>query len=487
MLRFILAVTVATLLAMTAWAQFPLLWEYTQSYPGWDDPGRLSRSSDGGYVVGFATGDDVAFQLPTLLKVDAAGDPVFSRIYSENLPGGTIGAVLEMSGTTPGYLVAGDRVTDEHDSPFLLRTDLAGEPLWIHSYRDTFYTWDVFDLQPAAGGYALLTGRSGPGGRVPQLLRVDSAGNALGATVYGWVNGTCESPSLNVLAGGGFLIGAWVLPSSASGYALLIRTNAEGDTLWTWRSSDSVEVFLKNQLLLDDGSIVLLTQRRSVTENPIQSQLTKLNADRQTVWERTVATDSDSTGWWLQSLCRVPGGFAVAGGGWSMTGTQDWDYALAIYDDDGNPLCLPVLYPQNDEQNVRDLVANPDGGLTILGYRIYDSGEDSVDISVVRFGPNVVNGAREPSVPLPRQLTLGVYPNPFNARTELAYALPQPGAVRLVIVNTLGQRVATLVDGPQAAGAHRVAFDGAGLATGIYFARLEAGGEVQTRKLMLLK
>lgn len=86
MLRFILAVTVATLLAMTAWAQFPLLWEYTQSYPGWDDPGRLSRSSDGGYVVGFATGDDVAFQLPTLLKVDAAGDPVFCASIARTFP-----------------------------------------------------------------------------------------------------------------------------------------------------------------------------------------------------------------------------------------------------------------------------------------------------------------------------------------------------------------------------------------------------------------
>jgi hypothetical protein len=53
--------------------------------------------------------------------------------------------------------------------------------------------------------------------------------------------------------------------------------------------------------------------------------------------------------------------------------------------------------------------------------------------------------------------------------------------------DVLGREVAVLKDGFVEAGTHRVAFDGSGLASGIYFARLDAGAFSQTQKLMLLK
>ena len=88
---------------------------------------------------------------------------------------------------------------------------------------------------------------------------------------------------------------------------------------------------------------------------------------------------------------------------------------------------------------------------------------------------------------LPTELRLTAYPNPFNARTEFTYTLAQPCAVRLTVLNTLGQRVAMLVDAPQSAGVHRVNFDGGDLATGLYVARLETGSGVYAQKLVLLK
>jgi len=52
------------------------------------------------------------------------------------------------------------------------------------------------------------------------------------------------------------------------------------------------------------------------------------------------------------------------------------------------------------------------------------------------------------------------YPNPFNPRTTISFSLPHPEDVRLAVYDILGREVAVLVDGPQAAGAHRVPFDG---------------------------
>ncbi len=79
------------------------------------------------------------------------------------------------------------------------------------------------------------------------------------------------------------------------------------------------------------------------------------------------------------------------------------------------------------------------------------------------------------------------YPNPFNPATTIRYAVPHRSRVTLTVFNMLGQQAATLVSGEVEAGYHEVQFNGSGLASGVYFYRLQAGDFVQTRKLLLLK
>ncbi len=79
------------------------------------------------------------------------------------------------------------------------------------------------------------------------------------------------------------------------------------------------------------------------------------------------------------------------------------------------------------------------------------------------------------------------YPNPFNPSTAIRYALPQRSYVTLTVFNTLGQRVATLVNGEVEAGYHEVKFDASGIASGVYFYRIQAGDVTQTRKLCLTR
>jgi hypothetical protein len=79
------------------------------------------------------------------------------------------------------------------------------------------------------------------------------------------------------------------------------------------------------------------------------------------------------------------------------------------------------------------------------------------------------------------------YPNPFNATTVVRFQLPVVSDVRLAVYDLLGREVAVLVNEKKTAGSHEVRFDAPGLSSGVYFYRLEAGGFVQTRKLMLLK
>ncbi len=79
------------------------------------------------------------------------------------------------------------------------------------------------------------------------------------------------------------------------------------------------------------------------------------------------------------------------------------------------------------------------------------------------------------------------YPNPFNPSTVITFALPQSAKVSLVVYNTLGQRVMTLVDENLDAGTHSRSFNAAGLASGTYLYQLRAGSSIVTRKMLLLK
>ncbi len=79
------------------------------------------------------------------------------------------------------------------------------------------------------------------------------------------------------------------------------------------------------------------------------------------------------------------------------------------------------------------------------------------------------------------------YPNPFSPSTMISYSVPSVSHVSLKVYNVLGQEVTTLVNASQGAGRYDVRFEANGLASGLYFYRLEAGGEVLQKKMMLVR
>ena len=97
--------------------------------------------------------------------------------------------------------------------------------------------------------------------------------------------------------------------------------------------------------------------------------------------------------------------------------------------------------------------------------------------------------AISPGNSVPPSTTLGSsYPNPFNGSTLISYTLAAPGPVSLVVYNTLGQPVRTLVDKVQAAGLYSVPWQPAeALASGVYLYRLTTPAAVLTRRLALLR
>ncbi|MCX6160976.1 MAG: T9SS type A sorting domain-containing protein [Ignavibacteriae bacterium] len=79
------------------------------------------------------------------------------------------------------------------------------------------------------------------------------------------------------------------------------------------------------------------------------------------------------------------------------------------------------------------------------------------------------------------------YPNPFNPVTMITYLLPSNSDVKLIIYNSLGQEVASLVNIYQKAGKYKVDFNAGNMPGGAYFCKISAGNYTQTIKMLMIK
>ena len=117
---------------------------------------------------------------------------------------------------------------------------------------------------------------------------------------------------------------------------------------------------------------------------------------------------------------------------------------------------------------------------TTLGWRFFN---ESLPLTGVGDAPSLIPG----TVKLFQN-----YPNPFNPATMIRVALPQRTRVVLAVYSVLGEKLRTLVDETKNAGTFSVSWDGtddagARVASGVYFARLEAGDRLEAAKMILVK
>jgi hypothetical protein len=123
--------------------------------------------------------------------------------------------------------------------------------------------------------------------------------------------------------------------------------------------------------------------------------------------------------------------------------------------------------------------------LDLLGNESEYSNVDSIEITIV--------GIKDMQQSIVNDFALHQnYPNPFNPSTTIRYSV---GAHRdvtlqhvdLSIYNTLGQKVATLVNKKQSAGSYQIKWNAGGLSSGVYLYRLQTGNYIQTKKMILMK
>lgn len=146
-----------------------------------------------------------------------------------------------------------------------------------------------------------------------------------------------------------------------------------------------------------------------------------------------------------------------------------------------------VGFPNQDKIGDYYDTTSDDEGVDVAYAATFNGGQDIYYLRI----PNTVTGIEPP--PATTTLRLDSAPNPFARTTTIRFDAPAAGShVRVEVFDLAGQRVATLVDGFRAGGAHSIAWDGrradgADASPGVYLCRLTAGSTIQTRKLLRVR
>ncbi|HEX3073541.1 MAG TPA: T9SS type A sorting domain-containing protein [Ignavibacteriales bacterium] len=99
----------------------------------------------------------------------------------------------------------------------------------------------------------------------------------------------------------------------------------------------------------------------------------------------------------------------------------------------------------------------------------------------------IISVEDEPNITSDLTYKLSAYPNPFNPQTTISFTIPNAGKVELAVYDILGRKATELLNEYRDKGNYEIKFNGANLASGIYFYTIKTGNFVKTNKLILLK
>ncbi len=172
---------------------------------------------------------------------------------------------------------------------------------------------------------------------------------------------------------------------------------------------------------------------------------------------------------------------------------------MTYYDNGSGRMTVVMYYDPNDESTIIPIGENEIFGLKIEpGPAGIEGDLPEVDLRNVKLCTPDAAKIDVAGIDVPRNFELlQNYPNPFNPNTVIEFSLSaseEGGMIptKLSVYNVLGQKLTTLIDEPLSPGRHQVIWSGDNekgekLSSGIYFYRLVAGTQSESKKMVLLK
>ncbi len=468
-------------------AQAPdTLWTKRFGPDGFEEHGYwVGETADSGYLVLTSTpAYGAGFTDVWLIKTNSAGDTVWTRTY-----GGQENDICRMMEPTTdgGYIMAGYTSSYGAGSAdvWLIKIEADGDTLWTRTYGGTSWDGASAARQTADGGYIVVgtTVSFGPGANDIWLLKTDPQGDTIWTRTYGGANGD-DGWSVRQSSDGGYIIaGATLLDGVFDFDVLLVKTDSIGDTLWTKTYGDSGWQEAYDVLETPGNGYVAIGLGQSA-DGDLDAWMIRTDTSGDTLWTRFLGGTFDDG---ATSFIRTSSGhYLIVGWTYSCGGNRE---AYLIKTDSLGDTLWTGHYGYTDDEGGNYVAETSDGGYVMVGEtNTFDIIFE--DVWLVKLGAET--GVEEVGFVRESRPSVRSSPNPFRREVRIEWQTDAGSDANLAIYDVTGRKVRDLSVASGVSGIQTVRWDGRDeigrqVPAGIYFCRLAAGDLSATEKVILLR
>ena len=327
------------------------IWTRTYGGSGWDEGRSIQQTSDGGYIITGCNGEFGLNKDVYLIRTDRNGDSLWTRTYGGIEDESSFCVQITSDG---GFIICGNTESfgaGLYDA-FLLKTDSLGNADWFRTYGGSGVDYGHFVEQTTDGGY-ILTGASSYyiGGYDVYLVRTDSLGNMLWQRTFGGSYndmGRCVRQTTD----GGFIVAGTTSNNYSPADSMdvyLIKTNANGDSLWTRTYGGVCHDEGYSVDLTSDGGYIVSGFYEPPPGGLHDLYLIKTDSSGNEIWSSIFGGTRGETGWCVRQTS--DGSFIIGGttASYGAGGVDVWlvkleaEYPMVTL----NPLNHPIIIPSN--------------------------------------------------------------------------------------------------------------------------------------------
>lgn len=269
---------------------------------------------------------------------------------------------------------------------YMVKTNADGDMLWYKVIGREF-SERGYSIQITEDGGFIIAGSTKEYPNLDALdvylVRTDCNGDTLWTKSYGGSLND-EGESVAITEDQGYLIAGYTNSYGAGDKDIyLIRTDSSGDTLWTKTYGGTGDDLAWSIAAVPEGGFIISGRTSSSGAGSWDVWLIRIDADGNMIWNRTYGGSGWDSG--LEVQCTTDGGFIV--GGYTMSsGAGQTDYYMLKIDASGN-LTWSRTYGGSNYDNGTSVLQVPDGGYLLGGYT-KSFGDTNGDFWIVRTDAN---------------------------------------------------------------------------------------------------
>jgi hypothetical protein len=292
------------------------LWTRTYGGTNGDYSYYIEQTADDGYIiVGLTTSFGAGGNDLYLLKTDINGDTLWTRAHGgiDDECGQCVRQTADGGYIVVGYTKSFGANPGHHYDVWLLKTDANGDTLWTRTYGGSMSDEGWYIQETTDGEYIIagMTASFGAGWGDFYLLKTDANGDTLWTRAYGgWDYDYARC--VQQTADGGYIMGGAGMSDGAGPYDVyLVRTDPNGDTLWTRKYGGALDDQIYSLRQTSDGGYICVGPTKSFGAGEDDLYLLRTDANGDTLWTRTYGGVSSDYGSCIQHSSH--GGYIIVG------------------------------------------------------------------------------------------------------------------------------------------------------------------------------